>query len=91
MAFLAAEQLTENSATRGGRFHVMLNHGEWKITYGGRDIGPFASREHAIAAAIEAANESACLTHRPQVLVHDDDGRIRTIWTYCEDPYPLTG
>jgi len=69
-------------------FYVVLDCGKWKIKYGHRVIGPYASREHAITAAVDAAQESACLSHASLVRVQDEDGRLRTLWTYGKDPYP---
>jgi len=78
MAFLASDRLTEHSALRSVRFYILLGQGEWKIKYGHRVIGPFASQEHAITAAVDAAHESGCPSHASQVLVQEEGGHFRT-------------
>jgi len=88
MAFLAADQLTDDPASNSVNFYVVLDRGAWKIKYGRRVIGPFASRDHAITAAVDAAHESGCLSHASQVLVQGEDGQFHSLWTYGQDPYP---
>ena len=67
------------------RFLIVFEQGEWGIKYCDRMIGPFSSQQDSISAAIEAARDSGCLGHETEVLVRDEDGSLRAIWTYGED------
>ena len=66
-----------------------LGSAKWKITVGKQEHGPYASREEALAAAIDAAHKEA-RRHKEgtQVLSRRADGKLRLEWTSGQDPYP---
>jgi hypothetical protein len=59
-------------------FLVYLRDASWQFTYRGSITAPFKSREEAIEAAIEAAQESD--DPDVEVVVQDADMRTETIW-----------
>jgi hypothetical protein len=66
--------------------------GGWKISYHGKEAGPYTTQRDAITAAVDAAHKAG--QQNPdgaQVLVQGTDGRFRTEWTYGNDPYPPPG
>jgi hypothetical protein len=67
-------------------FYVLFDGGQWSIKYCDRWIGPFASQQDSVNAAIEAARGSGCIGHETEVLVQSEDGSFRAVWTYGQEP-----
>jgi hypothetical protein len=70
------------------RYVVAKRNGEWKITLGSSQMGPYPDRVHAIDAAIDMADRDGRDGRDSQVLVRGEDGQLRIEWTYGRDPYP---
>jgi Uncharacterized protein conserved in bacteria (DUF2188) len=63
----------------------------WKIRSEHQEHGPYASQSEAIAAAIDAAQRTGpAERHGAQVLVQQRGPTYRVLWTFGEDPYPLS-
>jgi hypothetical protein len=63
----------------------------WKIRIEHQEHGPYATQSEAVAAAIDAAHRSGpAETDGTQVLVQRLDPTYRILWTFGEDPYPLS-
>lgn len=67
------------------QYIVVLHQGQWKIRFGAKHYGSYATQKSAIRAAVDAAHKSS---DDAQVLVQDADNQVRTEWTYGRDPYP---
>ena len=66
--------------------------GAWKISYAGKEAGPYTTQRDAIKSAVEAAHtEGQKNPDGAQVLVQGTGGQFRTEWTYGKDPYPPPG
>jgi hypothetical protein len=70
------------------RYLVVKRNGEWKITLGSSQMGPYLDRVHAIDAAIDMADRDGRDGRESQVLVRGEDRQLRIEWTYGRDPYP---
>jgi hypothetical protein len=70
------------------RYLVVKRNGEWKITVGSVQMGPYRDRIDAIDAAIELADHDGRDGRDSQVLVRGEDKQLRIEWTYGRDPYP---
>jgi hypothetical protein len=70
------------------RYLVVKRNGEWKITVGSAQMGPYPDRIDAIDAAIEMADRDGRDGRDSQVLVRGEDKQLRIEWTYGRDPYP---
>jgi hypothetical protein len=68
------------------KYFVTLKNGAWHIVLQGKAHGPYKTQHDAIEAAVKAAHG----TPNSQVLVQGEDNKIRTEWTYGNDPrrYP---
>ena len=63
----------------------------WKIRTEHQEHGPYATQIEAIAAAIDAARRTGpAERHGAQVLVQQLGPTYRILWTFGEDPYPLS-
>ena len=63
----------------------------WKIRSEHQEHGPYATQSEAIAAAIDAAQRTGpTARHGAQVLVQQRGSTYRILWTFGEDPYPLS-
>ena len=62
----------------------------WAIRSGNRTFGPYSDHVHAIDAAIDYAKKVGKAGRSAKVLVQEDGGTARTVWTYGRDPYPST-
>lgn len=59
-------------------FLVYLRDSAWQFSYRGSITAPFKTREEAIEAAIEAAQEVG--NREVEVVVQDADMRTETVW-----------
>jgi hypothetical protein len=73
------------------RYFVVLHDGQWKISYGEKHGGPYASQRAAITAAIARARMAAKKGRQAQVMVQGENNSFREEWTYGHDPYPPEG
>jgi hypothetical protein len=67
------------------QYLIVLDNGEWKITFNGKHYGPYESQEAAVEAAVDAAYAMGEIGIDAQVAVQDVDLQIRTAWTYGDD------
>lgn len=73
------------------QYFVVYHGNEWKITFDGKQYGPYDSQKAAIQVAVNTAHKVGKEGHDAQVLVQGQDSRFRTEWTYGHDPYPPPG
>jgi len=67
------------------QYLILSDNGEWKITFNGKQYGPYASQEAAVEAAIDAAYAMGEIGIDARVAVQDINLQVRTAWTYGED------
>lgn len=66
-------------------FVVILSRNSWWVDFEGRAYGPYASREEAADEARQQAQYSAHSGRESEVLVPDDSGRHRVVWTSAHE------
>jgi hypothetical protein len=64
------------------RYYVVGDHDVWMIKFEDGEYGRCASRDEAVALAIDAAQKLGSRGECAHVCVLDDDGRFRSKWTY---------
>jgi hypothetical protein len=64
------------------RYYVVGDHDVWMIKFQDGEYGLCASREEAVVFAIHAAQKLGMRGECAHVCVVDDDGRLRSKWTY---------
>lgn len=69
------------------QYVVSLYQGAWFVAFQGRRYGPYDSQAEAIETAVKAAHQ----VPNSQVVVQGEDNRIRTEWTYGNDPHRYPG
>lgn len=69
-------------------FVVIQSRNNWWVDFEGRAHGPYASRERAAEEAVDLAQFSAHCGRESEVLVPDDSGRHRVVWTSLDEPRP---
>ncbi len=67
------------------QYLIACDNGEWKITFNGKQYGPYDSQQAALEAAVEAAYAMGEIGIDAQVAVQDPDLKVRTAWSYGED------
>lgn len=67
-------------------FVVILSRGTWWVDFEGKAHGPYDSRERAAEEARDLAQFSAHSGRESEVLVPDDSGRHRVVWTSAGQP-----
>jgi len=72
------------------RYMVVGGDGNWLIRYGGKEFGPYQTEREAMLFAIDAAYNLGEQGEEAQVVVMDDYGQPRSVWTYGEDRFPPT-
>ncbi|HVG52141.1 MAG TPA: DUF2188 domain-containing protein [Xanthobacteraceae bacterium] len=60
----------------------------WFIRFDGTDYGPYNSEREAMLFAVDAANKLGEQGDETQVLVKDEYGDVRPVWTFGHDSYP---
>lgn len=70
------------------RYAIARKGDTWFITFDGRDYGPYRSEREAKLFAVDAANELGTYSQDTQVVLVDDDGVERPVWTYGLDRFP---
>lgn len=81
-----------NRRTRMTRktYHVTPNHGEgWKVK--AEDANKASNVLDTKAEAVQRAKELAKSQPEGQVIIHKQDGKIQTEYTYGNDPFPPKG
>jgi len=73
------------------RYFVVLQNGEWKISFNNQHYGPYDTQALAIRAAVDAAHSTGKNGQDAQVMVQGQNNQFRTEWTYGDDPYPPKG
>lgn len=69
--------------------HVVKNGDDWKTKKAGSERA--SSVHDTKAEAVERAKELAKSHTLGQVVVHKEDGKIQTEYTYGKDPFPPEG
>jgi hypothetical protein len=64
---------------------VILSRGRWWVDFEGKAYGPFDTKELAGAEARHLAQYQAHSGRTAEVLVPDDGGRHRVVWTSTAD------
>ena len=72
------------------RYVVVGGDGQWLIRFGGEEFGPYKTEREATLFAIDAAYNFGEQGESAQVVVMDDNGQPRSVWTYGEDRFPPT-
>ncbi|HUQ38247.1 MAG TPA: DUF2188 domain-containing protein [Aestuariivirga sp.] len=67
------------------QYLIVRDNGEWKITFNGKQYGPYESQDAAVEAAVDAAYAMGEIGIDAQVAIQDPDLNVRTAWTYGED------
>jgi hypothetical protein len=67
---------------------VILSRGDWWVDFEGKAHGPFSSREEAGEEACQLAQYLAHMGRESEVLVPDDSGRHRVMWTSGAERVP---
>jgi hypothetical protein len=67
------------------QYLIVLDNGEWKITFNGKHYGPYESQDAALEAAIDAAYAMGEIGIDAQVAIQDLDLKVRTAWSYGQD------
>jgi hypothetical protein len=60
----------------------------WFIRFGGAEYGPYKSEREALLFAVDAAKKLGEQGDETQVLVMDEYGDVRPVWTFGQDSYP---
>lgn len=68
-------------------FVVILSRNSWWVDFEGKAHGPFGSREAAAEEARHLAQFAAHSGRDSEVLVPDDSGRHRVVWSSAEEPH----
>ena len=72
------------------RYMVVGGEGSWLIQFDGEEFGPYRTEREAMLFAIDAAYNLGEQGADAQVVVMDDHGQPRSVWTYGEDRFPPT-
>jgi hypothetical protein len=72
------------------RYMVVGGDGNWLIRFDGDEFGPYRTEREAMLFAIDAAYNLGEQGEGAQVVVMDDNGQPRSVWTYGEDRFPPT-
>ena len=70
------------------RYLVARREDVWLIDYGDEAFGPYNTDREALLFAIDAAQKLGEQGEPTVVLLVDELGVARPIWTYGKDPYP---
>lgn len=68
-------------------FVVIMSRNSWWVDFEGKAYGPFASREMAAEEARHLAQFSAHSGRESEVLVPDETGRYRVVWSSAQEPH----
>jgi hypothetical protein len=69
------------------QYFILQDNNEWKISFNGRQYGPYDTQQDAIEAAIDAAYAMGDIGIDTEVLVQDGDRKHTTAWSYGQDYY----
>lgn len=69
-------------------YQVVSHLGEWSVFVHQKHHGPYASKEAAVKDAIEVAHSCGLMGMKSAVTVQEQDGSLRTCWTFGQDPLP---
>lgn len=68
-------------------FVVIVSRNGWWVDFEGKAHGPFGSREAAAEEARHLAQFSAHSGRESEVLVPDESGRHRIVWSSAHEPH----
>jgi hypothetical protein len=69
--------------------YLIVRHGNaWLIKFEGEEFGPYQSEREAILFAIDAAHKLGQQDEPTEVMLLDESGKAKPVWTYGQDPYP---
>ncbi|HEY7299414.1 MAG TPA: DUF2188 domain-containing protein [Xanthobacteraceae bacterium] len=69
--------------------YLVVRHGNaWLIKFEGEEFGPYESEREALLFAIDAAHRLGEQKEPTQVLLIDESGEAKPVWSYGHDPYP---
>jgi hypothetical protein len=71
--------------------YFLVDDGDaWRVLYEFKKYGPYqdGSRQSALDAAIESANEAGERGFDAEVLIADDEGAYQIVWQHGRDAYP---
>jgi len=69
--------------------YLIVRHGNaWLIKFEGEEFGPYVSEREALLFAIDAAYKLGDQNEPTQVLLIDESGEAKPVWSYGQDPYP---
>lgn len=68
-------------------FVVILSQDNWWVDFEGKAYGPFVSRDVAAEEARHLAQFSAHSGRESEVLVPDETGRHRVVWSSAQEPH----
>jgi hypothetical protein len=69
--------------------YLIVRHGNaWLIKFEGEEFGPYQSEREAILFAIDAAHKLGQQNEPTEVMLLDESGEAKPVWTYGQDPYP---
>jgi hypothetical protein len=67
-------------------YTVVLYENQWKVRFGGKHTGPYATQKEATCAAVDAARKTGKTNpDGALVRVQSSDNSFRTEWTYGQD------
>lgn len=69
------------------QYFILNDNNEWKISFNGKQYGPYETQQEAIEAAIDAAYAMGDIGIDSEVLVQDPDQPLRTAWSFGQDFY----
>jgi hypothetical protein len=70
------------------RYLVIRQEEVWFIHFAGEEYGPYVTEREAMLFAIDAAHKLGEQGEETQVLVTDENGDVRPVWTHGHDLYP---
>jgi hypothetical protein len=69
--------------------YLVVRHGNtWLIKFEGEEFGPYESEREALLFAIDAAHKLGNQNEPTQVLLFDETGQAKPVWSFGQDPYP---
>jgi hypothetical protein len=70
------------------RYLVVRQQDLWFIKFDGEEYGPYQTEREAMLFAVDAAHKLGEQSEETEVLLMDENGEPRAVWTYGQDPYP---
>ena len=70
------------------RYLVVRYGNTWLIKFEGEEFGPYESEREAMLFAIDAAHKLGQQGEPSEVVLIDESGEAKPVWSYGQDPYP---